>query len=161
MLFRSRPVPFEKEITVGSAKGLPLRIAHWTVSAQHLRLWREGHHVRFEDLGSTNGTRVTHAFAERGLLALGASLFVGPAELQLVAPAAEPGRLVEFRGLVGAHESMRTLFTLIQAHAAQEASVLIQGETGTGKELVARALHLCSPRAKGPFVAVKDRKSVV
>jgi len=56
--------------------------------------------------------------------------------------------------MVGESQGMRALFTQLERVAATEVSVLVRGETGTGKELVARALHKLSPRAKGPFRAV-------
>jgi two-component system response regulator HydG len=58
------------------------------------------------------------------------------------------------RGLIGGHPSMARLREIIALAAATEASVLVQGETGTGKELVARAIHDASPRRGGPFVRV-------
>jgi two-component system response regulator HydG len=56
--------------------------------------------------------------------------------------------------LVGDSPAMRRVNELIARVGASEASVLIQGETGTGKELVARAVHEASPRRDGPFVAL-------
>ncbi len=63
-------------------------------------------------------------------------------------------KVTNFHGIVTVSDEMRQLFALIDRVARSEASVLIRGETGTGKELVARALHACSPRAKGPFRAL-------
>lgn len=60
----------------------------------------------------------------------------------------------EFRGLVGRHPGMQRVYDLIEVAAAGEASVLIHGETGTGKELAARAIHDASARRRGPFVRV-------
>jgi DNA-binding NtrC family response regulator len=57
-------------------------------------------------------------------------------------------------GLIGTSPPMRKLYAEIERAAATDLSVLITGETGTGKELVARALHAQSGRAAGPFVAV-------
>ncbi len=59
-----------------------------------------------------------------------------------------------FHHLVGQSASMQRVFRLIETVAQDTCSVLIQGETGTGKELVARALHASSPRRNRPFVAV-------
>ncbi len=59
--------------------------------------------------------------------------------------------LVEFHGMVTVAPEMLALFRLIERVAATEASVLLRGETGTGKELAARALHHLSSRSKGPF----------
>jgi DNA-binding NtrC family response regulator len=60
----------------------------------------------------------------------------------------------EERYLVGSGPAMRTLYARIEAVASSSASVLIRGENGTGKELVARALHQKSPRHNGPFIPV-------
>jgi len=57
-------------------------------------------------------------------------------------------------GLVGRSAAMRDVYERIDLFARSSAPVLITGETGTGKELVARAIHRESSRAKGPFVAV-------
>ncbi len=59
-----------------------------------------------------------------------------------------------FHGLVGSHPLMRRLHEILDVVAAEEAPVLISGETGTGKEVVARAVHALSTRAEDPFVAV-------
>jgi transcriptional regulator with PAS, ATPase and Fis domain len=59
--------------------------------------------------------------------------------------------LVEFHGMVTVAPEMLALFRLIERVASTEASVLLRGETGTGKELAARALHQLSSRTKGPF----------
>jgi len=64
------------------------------------------------------------------------------------------GRPEEAGSLLGDSPSMRRVQELITRVAASDASVLIQGETGTGKELVARAIHKASTRANGPFVAI-------
>jgi two-component system response regulator HydG len=60
----------------------------------------------------------------------------------------------EFRELIGSSSAMQRLRRLLASVCQSDASVLLSGETGTGKELVARSLHEQSPRARGPFVAV-------
>ena len=59
-----------------------------------------------------------------------------------------------FGKIIGKTEKMQHVFTQIQAAAAGDVSVLIQGETGTGKELIAKSIHDNSPRKEGPFVAI-------
>jgi transcriptional regulator with PAS, ATPase and Fis domain len=59
-----------------------------------------------------------------------------------------------FHGMFSADPGMSRLFRLIEKVARVESSVLVRGETGAGKELVARALHDCSPRARGQFRAI-------
>ncbi len=63
-------------------------------------------------------------------------------------------RRTDFHGMVGRSEEMRKAYRLIETVAPTGASVLILGETGTGKELAARAIHQCSRRSDGPFIAV-------
>ncbi|MCZ7684869.1 MAG: sigma 54-interacting transcriptional regulator [Sandaracinaceae bacterium] len=59
-----------------------------------------------------------------------------------------------FHGMWTADPSMKAVFRLIERVARSEASILVRGETGTGKELAAQAIHDLSPRAKGPFRAI-------
>jgi transcriptional regulator with PAS, ATPase and Fis domain len=59
-----------------------------------------------------------------------------------------------FQDMIGKSHPMRQVFQLIQDVARVDATVLVEGETGTGKELVARAIHFSSPRKEGPFVVV-------
>ena len=60
----------------------------------------------------------------------------------------------QYGDLVGSGASMREVFRRIEKVASTDISVLVTGETGTGKEVVAREIHRRSPRAGGPFVAV-------
>jgi transcriptional regulator with PAS, ATPase and Fis domain len=59
---------------------------------------------------------------------------------------------VKFQNMVGKSKTMREIFDLIQSVAKARSTVLITGDSGVGKELVARAIHYCSDRAEGPFV---------
>jgi Nif-specific regulatory protein len=72
---------------------------------------------------------------------------------QLRAPTAGPLRY-RYNGVVGSGPRMRRVYDLVSRAAGTDATVLIAGETGTGKGLIARAIHYNSPRAGKPFVAV-------
>jgi len=75
----------------------------------------------------------------------------GPAPVQAEAPVAACAPT--FGGIVGASQAMQRLFETLRRVAPMQSTVLIQGETGTGKELVARTIHESSPRRDYPFVA--------
>ena len=75
-------------------------------------------------------------------------------ELEEQARAVPPEARSYFHGMVGASPEMRRLYRRIEAAAAVRATVLVVGETGTGKELVARALHESGPNSQAPFVAL-------
>ncbi len=144
---------------VGTAAGAHLRLSDPTVSRLHCELRPGASAVRVVDGGSTNGTfvdgtRVYDAeLVEGATLRLGASvlrLHVGSAE----APAPAPTTAERFGGLIGRSVEMRQLYGLLERVARSDVTALVLGETGTGKELAARALHDASPRAGGPFVAV-------
>jgi DNA-binding NtrC family response regulator len=128
------------------------------VSGTHLELQRSGDRVRVRDVGSTNGTWLgTHRVVDVELTT-GAELTIGDSLLRLdVDQAAAPAPAADresFGQLVGRSAVMRELFATLERIASKELAVLVQGETGTGKEEVARAIHLASPRMNGPFVVI-------
>ena len=135
--------------------GADLTLSDPKVSGLHaeLRLQPEGYRLR--DLESTNGTHVRGVRIVEGFIAPGATIAVGksaivftPLHDAVALPLWTEPRLVN---LIGASPPMRHLFELIERFAQSDATVLIQAETGTGKELVADAIHQRSPRARGPF----------
>jgi DNA-binding NtrC family response regulator/tetratricopeptide (TPR) repeat protein len=84
-----------------------------------------------------------------------APVLAGLAELRAVetdTPLQTPG--LRFRGVVGRNRDVRDLLGLVARMSALPVPVLIRGESGSGKELIARALHESSPRADHPFVTV-------
>jgi len=68
-------------------------------------------------------------------------------------PELRPARSPEQSTLVGESSAMGCVFALVERAAASHATVLVSGETGTGKELIASALHRSGPRRDGPFIA--------
>jgi two-component system nitrogen regulation response regulator GlnG len=127
-------------------------------SGVHLELRRVGDRVHVRDAGSTNGTWIgAHRVMEIDL-AVGGELTVGGTALRLdFDDAAIPVRRStahSFGDMVGSSPEMLELFATLGRIAPKDLTVLVQGETGTGKEEVARALHSHSPRSAGPFIVI-------
>jgi two-component system, NtrC family, response regulator len=86
-------------------------------------------------------------------LVLQRSVYV--AELELEYRAMQQGlRADTFEGMLGGSQQMQAVFGLVRKVAPTTAPVLILGESGSGKEMVAQAIHRCSPQKKGPFAAI-------
>ena len=144
--------------TIGTGTDAGLVLSDDRVSARHAEVTAVDGRFAVRDLGSTNGTWFEGSRVERADVAAGATLRVGRTTLR-VEPEAQPLDVVpsqarRFGELVGASLAMREVFAVLERVAAADVTVLVEGETGTGKELVARSLHAASPRQSGPFVAV-------
>jgi DNA-binding NtrC family response regulator len=151
---RSVPVP-PAGLTVGKDPSCDVAVDDPFVSARHVKIEARGGRWMLSDLGSRNGTLVAGARVERAELPLGVPVAIGDAELVLEAPPA-PGadRAQTFEGMVSRDASMRQVFEMIERVAQADVAVTILGETGTGKELVARAVHRRSGRREAPFIPV-------
>jgi DNA-binding NtrC family response regulator len=141
---------------IGAGTEADLRIEDPTVSSEHARVTRTDGGALVVDLGSTNGTFYERSRVREVVVPFGATLAVGKAQVKVVPQEAEvradPSKHARFGDLVGEDRRMRQMFSLLADVAPTDATVVIEGETGTGKELVAKALHDNSPRAKKPFV---------
>jgi DNA-binding NtrC family response regulator len=141
---------------VGKLASCELPLTDTQVSRQHLELSVRADGVQVRDLGSTNGSWYNGARFDTIVVGLGAQLTIGGTELRLVGPpVAEsiPASTADrFGELVGASTAMRQVFALLERVAPTDAVVLVQGETGSGKELVAEGIHARSHRKRGPFV---------
>jgi transcriptional regulator with PAS, ATPase and Fis domain len=143
---------------VGTGEGADLRLADGTVSREHLRLslTPAGLHVR--DEGSKNGTWIggvrvgdvmltSDTVLELGTTSIALRLEAGPLDFPLSDRPA-------FGGAIGVSASMRHLFSILERAAPRDVTVLLEGESGVGKEVLARAVHAHSGRASGPFIAL-------
>lgn len=144
---------------VGAGAGAHVLVTETTVSRRHVELTLVPEGVVVADLGSRNGTFYLGQRVEKMVLALGSRIKVGNVE---VAIDADTEGLVErlshaetsYRGLVGVSGAMRRLFAMLKRLEGSLVNVLVEGESGVGKELVARAIHAGSSRASGPLYAV-------
>jgi two-component system response regulator HydG len=144
-------------LLVGKGPTAHLKLVDPAVSRRHLALEIERGRLRITDLGSTNGTRldgyeIADAYAHGGEV-----VRIGSTSLRIerMASAADPGAsedAARFARVIGASAAMRRLYPLCERLAASGVPVIIEGETGTGKEALAEAIHEAGPRAKSPFV---------
>jgi DNA-binding NtrC family response regulator len=143
-------------VTVGRSDQCDLTLKEADVSAIHAELVvvREGLIIR--DVGSKNGTWVNGVRCERGAIHQNAVLKLGSAQLTVTFERAQlvPAALTSFGPLVGVSESMRMVFRSLAEVAPTNLSVLVTGETGTGKELVAQAIHEASSRKSKSLVVL-------
>jgi DNA-binding NtrC family response regulator len=145
-------------VVIGSSSRCGVVLHDPAVSAQHAEITLERHGFVLRDLGSKNGVRVGRWLVREIVLGHGLRLGLGQTELRFSAlgrrcdvPLAAPTRIGE---LLAYSWNMRAAVAQLQQLAGADITVLIEGETGTGKELAARALHELSPRRGGPFVIV-------
>ncbi|HEX6765874.1 MAG TPA: sigma-54-dependent Fis family transcriptional regulator, partial [Polyangiaceae bacterium] len=172
---RTFELPDEGEVTIGRAQENQIHIEHPSVSRRHARLLL-GPELRIEDLGAANGTFLrdrsqaenllqTHALRQltrsSAELAIGESVVLGEVT-GLVRRATRPPtqfgdldkELSQTPGVVIQNKAMRDVYAQAERAARASISVLILGETGVGKELLARAIHARSPRADKPFMSI-------
>jgi DNA-binding NtrC family response regulator len=141
---------------IGGELGNDLVLTDTSVSRRHAELVRSPDGLLFRDLGSTNGSFLGAHRVKEAFVAPGARLRLGRTEI-LLAPCEDvllvfPTQETSFGALHGGSLPMRRLFGVLARVAATDITLLITGETGTGKELAARALHEHSRRATGPFM---------
>ncbi len=150
--------PLGERCTIGKSNENDLVLPDDTVSRRHCELIREGSSIRVRDLDSTNGVRVDGTRVKDALLSPGAVLRVGEVEIALRPaerrPEVLPSERTNFGGALGESLAMRTIFGVLERIAPTDATVLLLGETGTGKDVLARALVAEGPRKSGPFVVV-------
>jgi len=147
-----------RSLRIGTAADCALVLTDPTVSAHHAEISLSSRGYLVRDLGSKNGVRLGGVLVHRAPLQAGVPLQIGGSKLavhglrgRLSIPLAQPvvaGRLV-------AHSiAMRAVVASLERVAASDSTVLLEGETGTGKEVTAEAIHAMSARAGRPFVVL-------
>ncbi len=146
-----------ERVVVGTHPSCDLRLADKLVSRFHFEMLIVSGQLVLRDLGSRNGTRLDDVHVREAFPRWKARIAVGETQLQLT----EADRVsldlhpdVGFGNLVGASVAMRRAFAVLERCSASDATVLLEGETGTGKDAVAEAIHGKSDRREAPFIVV-------
>jgi DNA-binding NtrC family response regulator len=146
----------KEEIRIGSMEDNDIVLGDDTVSRYHCRILQEDNGYALFDQRSTNGTFINKVRIREAFLKPGSIVSVGQSQLRFNAREEEveifPSRADRCAGLIGGNARMREIYSIIEKIAPTATTVVIDGETGTGKEVVAQAIHSLSPRARNDLV---------
>ncbi|MEZ4295741.1 MAG: sigma 54-interacting transcriptional regulator [Polyangiaceae bacterium] len=145
-----------EELVLGAAPEADVTIADPTVSARHCALSHQGGVVHVLDLESRNGVRIAGSRVTRAACSPGGSFEIGRTMVHVEAITKDElaGDETELPGLIGSTQVMRRLAAAVRGVGPLRLPVLLRGESGTGKDVVARAIHSESSRARRPFVVL-------
>jgi transcriptional regulator with AAA-type ATPase domain len=141
-------------LVVGRAEDCDLVLTDDTVSWCHLSIERAGSDLRVVDRQSRNGTFLDGRRIDSAPAGVGARVRIGRTTLLLGGDRAEAAAVPRLAELTGGSAAMQRVYQRIRQAAASRVPALLLGETGTGKELAARAVHALSSRSAGPFVPI-------
>ncbi|MBK7857043.1 MAG: sigma 54-dependent Fis family transcriptional regulator [Archangiaceae bacterium] len=150
-----RNAEVEGRMVVGAGDGATFVVTDESVSRNHLELEVTDAGLKVRDLGSTNGTFLGGARIQTMTVHEEALITIGTTVLQLeVISDGVPQQRSTFGKLLGRSAGMQLLFGTLERAAGTDSTVLILGETGTGKEVIAHTVHERSARKDRPFVVV-------
>jgi DNA-binding NtrC family response regulator len=144
-------------VVLGRNEACNLMVDDRKVSAVHVEFTATERGLRVRDLGSRNGTFVGDTRIGEVYLTKNTTLTIGDTIVAFSPTTPEEVKISDvasFGPLVGSSAGMRTIFERLKKAGPTDLTVLILGETGCGKELVAQAIHEASTRASKPFVVV-------
>jgi hypothetical protein len=144
-------------IRIGARRGNDVQLTDSKVSGLHCEIRLDDRGYRLRDLDSTNGTYVSQLRINDIYISPGTMISCGSTRMKFERSAIGRDRAADtdrFGSMIGRSVKMRELFARLDKLARSDTTVLVTGETGAGKELVAEALHDKSPREKGPFVVL-------
>jgi DNA-binding NtrC family response regulator len=146
----------KEEIRIGSMEDNDVVLPDDTVSRYHCRIIQDDTSYILVDNRSTNGTFINKVRVREGFLKPGCVIACGQSLLKFNAREEEvqivPSRADHCGGLIGGNAKMREIYAIVEKIAPTATTVVIDGETGTGKEVVAQTIHNLSPRARGELV---------
>jgi len=146
----------EGRCVIGAGEGADLLVHHAAISRRHVELELVPEGVAVRDLASRNGTFYAGQRVESMVVALGSRIQLGPVQVVIRSDLEALGHTERsgYHELLGRSPSMRRLFGLLARLEGSLVNVLVQGPSGVGKELVARAIHHGSSRAHRPLVVL-------
>jgi DNA-binding NtrC family response regulator len=148
---------FEKgEIRIGAMDDNDVVVRDDTVSRYHCKIIQDDTAYVVVDLGSTNGTFVNRVRIREAFLKPGCTIHLGQTEMKFHAGEEEveivPSRKDRCGDIIGRHPKLREIYSIVEKISPTNTTVIIEGETGTGKEVVAQTIHKLSSRAGGPLM---------
>lgn len=154
---RAREHTFDQPVvTVGAMDDNDITIADDTISRYHCRIVQEESSYVIRDLGSTNGTFISGVRIREAFLEPGCEVRIGNSHVRFHSFDEEvqilPAPVEKCGDIIGRNVRMREIFGMIDKIAPTGATVVIEGETGTGKEVVAQSIHKLSTRKDKPFI---------
>lgn len=147
----------QKHLTIGSGADCDVVLKDPFVSKKHAEIRLSDHGFLLTDLNSTNGTIVNGTKIREGYVTKDQEFTLGKSKIWVNFKSESEGDVAAFGedhfcGIYGKSHEMRMLFGRIQVVAGTDMTVLVQGETGSGKEMVARAIHDLSSRKDKPYI---------
>lgn len=143
-------------LSIGKREGNDILIQDKTVSRKHCEIVYESDAFLLRDCESTNGTFLNGSKVKEAYLSPADVIKLGNTQMEFVVfdekVSIEPSEKEAFGAMVGKSRKMRQIFAILEKISKTHASVIIEGETGTGKDLVAKAIHEHSPRRSHPFL---------
>ena len=148
---------FDKaEIGLGAMDDNDIVLSDDTVSRHHCKIVQENSGYVLVDLASTNGTFINKVRVREAFLRPGCTIGVGQTQFKFNAREEEveivPSRSDHCGDLIGRNAKMREIYSILEKISPTATTVVIEGETGTGKEVVAQTIHKLSSRASGPVI---------
>jgi two-component system, NtrC family, response regulator HydG len=147
---------FPGRVFVGTSPACSLTLTDRAISRRHFALEAEAAGLRIADVGSTNGTFIGGVRVFEALLTGGTRIDLGDTVVLVDAipknATTVSQKSTSFGKLLGKSPEMRRIYPLCERLAQSNVTLLVEGETGSGKEILAEAIHDRSPRAAGPFV---------
>ena len=143
-------------VRVGSKENNDLVLTDGTVSRHHFEIEQLKNGYLLRDLESTNGTYVEGLKVREVFLKPNSTIQIGDTAIRFYSADEKvkiiPSKEERFGDMIGRSQKMREIFGLLEKISPTDVTCVIMGETGTGKELVAKAIHYNSRRAKKPFI---------